>query len=116
MILFLLYRCIHLKPRTQGRQSRNNDRHLGDENYPLLTKSTELNTFNFDNNVDHDTVDKVEGAGNSRILTNWQQIGDKSGTKSTVNFVDLSPVLATVDFVAQMSNVLSTLTPVCTGL
>ena len=59
---------------------------FGDKYYPLSTKSTELNTFNFGSNVDRDTVDKVERAGDSR------QTGD--------NLVaDLSPVLATVDFV-----------------
>ena len=56
--------------------------------------------FNFGDNVDRDRIDKVERAGDSRLSTNQRQIGnkvegigDKSATKSTVDFVaDLSTV------------------------
>jgi len=40
--------------------------------------------FNFGDNVDRDTVDKVERAGDSRLSTNRRQTGDKS---ATVDFV-----------------------------
>jgi len=43
--------------------------------------------FNFGDNVDRDKVDKVERAGDSRLSTNRRQIGDKSATMSTVDFV-----------------------------
>jgi len=87
---------VSLWPRrpTYWRQSRKDVRHSGDKNYPLSTKSTELN-MNFGDNVDRDTVDKVERAGDSRLSTNRRQSRQSS----------LSPVLATVDFVAM-----------CTGL
>ena len=43
-----------------------------------MTKLTELNMFNFGDNVDRDTVDKeVERAGDSRLSTNRRQIGNK---------------------------------------
>ena len=47
--------------------------HSGDKNYLLSTKSTELKMFNFGDNVDRDTVDKVKRAGNSRLSTNRRQ-------------------------------------------
>jgi len=59
------------------RQSRKDVRHSGDKNYPLSTKSTELNMCNIGDNVDRDTVDKVERAVDSRLSTNRRQIGDK---------------------------------------
>jgi len=44
--------------------------------------------FNFGDDVDRDTVDKVERAGDSRLSTNR----DKSATKSKLDFVaNLSP-------------------------
>jgi len=49
--------------------------------------------FNFGDNVDRDTVIKVERAGNSQPF-------DKSATNRRVAVADLSPVLATVDSVA----------------
>jgi len=33
-------------------------RHLSDKNHPLSTKSTELNMFNFGDNVNRNTVNK----------------------------------------------------------
>ena len=39
---------------THWRQSRKDVRHSGDKSYPLLTKSTEVNMFNFGDNVDGD--------------------------------------------------------------
>ena len=67
-----------------------------------LRQSTELNMFNFGDNVDRDTVDKVERAGDSRLSTNWRQIGDK--VESIGDKVDfrLVAVLSTVDFVASV--------------
>ena len=50
---------------------------------PTFDKSTELNMFSFGDNVDHDTVDKVERVGDSR-----QSTFDKSATKSKVDFVE----------------------------
>ena len=50
---------------------------FGRQNYPLSTKSTGLNMFNSVDNVDRNTVDKVERAGDSRLSTNRRQIGDK---------------------------------------
>jgi len=66
--------------------------------------------FNFGDNVDRDMIDKVEQAGDSRLSTNQQQIGDKvesirhkSASKSPVTFVaDLSRVLPTVNFVTSV--------------
>ena len=71
-----------LKPDTHWRQSRKDVRRLGDKNYSLSTKSTELNMFNFGDNVDRDTVDKVERAGDSRLSANRRQTGDKPATKA----------------------------------
>ena len=62
-----------LWPHTHWRQSRKEVRHSGDKNYPLLTKSTELIMFDFGDNVDRDTVGKVERPGDSRLSTNRQQ-------------------------------------------
>ena len=55
-----------LGPVYTGEKSRKDVRHSGDENHPLSTKSTELNMFNFGDNVDR----------------------DKSATKSKADFVD----------------------------
>jgi len=63
--------------------------HSGDNNYLLSTKSTELKMFNFGDNVDRDTVDKVKRAGNSRLSTN------RPATELTVSATEW-----TVDFVA----------------
>ena len=73
--------------------------HSGDKNYLLSAKSTELKMFNFGDNVDRDTVDKVKRAGNSRLSTNRQQSWkcQRQSGQST-----LLPVLATVDFVASV--------------
>jgi len=54
-----------LKPGTHWRQTRKDFQHLGEKNHPFSTKSTKLNVFNFGNNVDRDTVDKVEQASDS---------------------------------------------------
>jgi len=62
-------------------------RHSGDKNYPLWTKSTELHMFNFGDNIDRDTVDKVERAGDSRLSTNRRQIGDKVDCQLCRRFV-----------------------------
>ena len=82
---------VDCKSGTQWRQNRKYVRHSGDKNYPLSTKSTELSKFKFGDNVDRNTVDKVERAGDSRLSTNRRVAG-------------LSPVLATVDFVAGVVN------------
>jgi len=62
--------------------------------------------FNFGNNVDRDTVDKVDRAATVDCWQTGDKLATKSKvleTKSTVDFVaDLSPVLATVDFVASV--------------
>jgi len=70
-----------VKPGTHWRQSRKDVRHSGDKNYPLSTKSTELNMFNFGDNVDRDTVDKVERDDDSRLSTNQRQIGDNVNSR-----------------------------------
>jgi len=88
-----------LKPDTHWRQSRKDVRRLGDKNYSLSTKSTELNMFNFGDNVDRDTVDKVERAGDSRLSANRRQTGDKSpvhtlATKSNAEATFMPATLA----------------------
>jgi len=72
-----------LRPCTQRQQSRKDHRHSGDKNHQLSTKSTKLNMFNFGDNVDRDTVDKVERVGDSRLSTNRRQIGDKVEVSAT---------------------------------
>jgi len=57
-----------------------------------MTKSTELNMFNFGDDVDRDTVDKVERAGDSRLSTNRRQIGDKVETRLCCQFVAVCPL------------------------
>ena len=52
-------------PGTHWRQSQTTFDIRATKNYQLSTKSTELNLFNFGDNVDRDTVDKVERAGDS---------------------------------------------------
>jgi len=51
-------------------------RHSGDKNHPLSTKSTELNMFNFGDNVDRD-----------KLTTNRQQSRKSTRTLSTFDFV-----------------------------
>ena len=83
-----------LWPRTHRQQSQKDVRHLGDKNCPLSTKSAELNMFNFGDNVDCDTVEKVEWVGDSWLSTNcWQnQKYRRQSWQST-----LSLVLVTVE-------------------
>jgi len=80
-------RCQSLKPGTHWRQSRKDIRHSGDKNYPLSTKSTELNMFNFGDSVDRDTVDKIERAGDDRLSINRRQIGDRVDSRLCRRFV-----------------------------
>jgi len=88
-----------LWPREHWRQSRKDIRHLADKNYPLSTKSTELNMFNFVDNIDSDTVDNIEQASDSRLLTNQRQRR-----------------LSTLLLICRWFWRLSTLSPVRTGL
>jgi len=58
--------------------------------------------FNFGDNVDRDGATRSTNS-NEPETVDFRQTGDKSATKSTVDFVaDLSPVLATVDCVASV--------------
>jgi len=74
--------------------------------------------FNFGNSVDRDTVDEVERVGDSRFSTNRQQIGNKveSNGDKVAKTGEKSATKSTVDFVGDLSPVLATLSPVCTGL
>ena len=78
---------VDCKSGTQWRQNRKYVRHSGDKNYPLSTKSTELSKFKFGDNVDRNTVDKVERAGDSRLSTNRRQIGNKVDSVLCCRFV-----------------------------
>ena len=66
-------------------ECRKDVRHSGDKNHPLSTKSTELNVFNFGNNVDRDKCDVYVG-GKVRVLELMRFFYLKhSGSK--INFV-----------------------------
>ena len=77
-----------VKTGTHWRHGRKDVRHSGDRNYPLSTKSTEFNMLNCNDNVDRDTVDKVQRAGDSRLPRNRRQIGDKVDSRFVA---DLTP-------------------------
>ena len=82
---------VSLWPSTHWRQSRKDVRHLGDKNYPLSTKLTELNMFNFGYNwSQHNwqsrtspwqlTFDK-HATNQQQSQKNRWQIGDKADSR-----------------------------------
>ena len=92
-----------LKPGTHWRQSRKDVRHSSEKNYPLSTKSTELNMFNFGDNFDRDT-------GRQSRKNRRQSTFDKPATNRRQSRQStLSPI-------RRRFWRLSTLSPVCTGL
>jgi len=96
-----MYSTYNLKPGTHWRQSRiwhgwkSTESTVSNSTLsPMFTglKSTELNMFNFGDNVDGDTVDIVERAGDSRPATNRRQIAMSPICRRFWQLSTLSPV------------------------
>jgi len=85
----LKFEMSSLRAGTHWQQSRKDVRHSGDKNHTLSTKSTELNTFNFGDNVDGDKLAKNRRQTLGRLLTLLLVCtGATSGVTSATNRID----------------------------